>query len=285
MSKLKIGIQKSGKLYNGSIDLLNRADIKFDQTKNQLIHLSKNFPLEIYFLRNSDIPKYVEDGVLDIAIIGNNQLLENGLDIKITEKLGFSKCRLSLAIPKEKSFSDIGFFENKLIATSYPKSTKFFFNDLNISVRIHKISGSVEIAPNIGLADGICDLVSTGSTLENNGLKEVALVLESEAVLIESARVTDEKQSILNELLFRIRSITRAVNKKYILFNILNKNVDDIILLLPVLKSPTILKLKRPGWSSVHAVIDKEKFWQIVSKIKEKGAQDILVMPIENIIS
>ena len=284
MSKLKIAIQKSGRLNEDSLELLKACGIKFDNGKDQLKVNVPNFPLEILFLRNSDIPQYLEDGVVDIAIIGENVLIEQNRNISIVEKLGFSKCRVSLAVPKNVSYPDLSYFNGKKIATSYPSTLKTFLSKNNISAEIHKISGSVEIAPSIGLADGICDIVSSGSTLFKNGLKETDVLLKSEAVLASSQVLDKDQQVILDKLMFRIRAVLRAKNAKYILMNVPNDKIKEICNILPVLKSPTILPLNEKGWSSLHSVINEDTFWEVIDELKLAGAEGILVVPINKIV-
>jgi ATP phosphoribosyltransferase len=284
MSKLKIAIQKSGRLNEDSLKLLKACGIVVNNGKDQLKVEVQNFPLEILLLRNSDIPQYVEDGVVDIAIVGENLLIEKEKDISIVEKLGFSKCRVSLAVPKEVSDTSLEYFEGKKIATSYPNTVISFLKKNNINAGIHTISGSVEIAPNIGLADGICDIVSSGSTLFKNGLKETQVILKSEAVLVKSEMLSNDKQELLDRLLFRIQSVLRAKNTKYILMNVPDDKIKEVTNILPVLKSPTVLPLAEKGWSSLHSVIDENKFWEIIDELKSIGAEDILIIPIDKMV-
>ncbi|SFN36155.1 ATP phosphoribosyltransferase [Chryseobacterium oleae] len=284
MSKLKIAIQKSGRLYEESLQLLKDCGIFVNNGKDQLKVSVDNFPMEIMYLRNSDIPQYLEDGVVDIAIVGENLLAEKQKNIQIVEKLGFSKCRVSLAVPKEVETDDLSFFQGKKIATSYPNTLKNFLDRKGITSDIHIISGSVEIAPNIGLADGICDIVSSGSTLFKNGLRETVTLLKSEAVLAKTSVLNPEKEGILNKFLFRIQSVLRAKNSKYILMNVPNDKISDIASVLPVLKSPTVIPLAEEGWSSIHSVIDEERFWDVIDELKENGAQDILIIPIDKMV-
>lgn len=283
-NKIKIAIQKSGRLHDDSLKLLKECGISIDNGKDQLKADAANFPIEVLYLRNSDIPQYVEDGVADLAIIGENTLIEKDKRVVKLKKLGFSKCRLSLAAPKNSNASGLEFFEGKRIATSYPNTLSNFLKEKGVSAELHKISGSVEIAPNIGLADGICDLVSSGSTLFKNGLEEVFVMLKSEACLIRSENLTKEKEAILNQLIFRIESVLRARNSKYILMNVPNNCIDKITEILPVLKSPTVLPLAIEGWSSLHSVIDRDKFWEVIDRLKEAGATDILVLPVEKMV-
>lgn len=284
MSKLKIAIQKSGRLNEESLKLLKSCGIKVDNGRDQLKVAVPNFPLEILYLRNSDIPKYLEDRVADIAIIGENLLFEQEKQVDIICKLGFSKCRVSLAIPKENKSNGISFFEGKKIATSYPNTVNKYLRLKNVKAKIHKISGSVEIAPNIGLADGICDIVSSGSTLFKNGLKETEVILRSEAVLASAKELCIEKKQILDKLVFRIESVLRAKNSKYILMNVPNEKIDVVSEILPVLKSPTVLPLAKEGWSSLHSVIDEDQFWEVIDELKVAGAEGILVVPIDKMV-
>ena len=284
MSKLKIAIQKSGRLNEESLKLLKSCGIKLDNGRDQLKVAVPNFPLEILYLRNSDIPKYLEDRVADIAIIGENLLFEQEKQVDIICKLGFSKCRVSLAIPKENKSNGISFFEGKKIATSYPNTVNKYLRLKNVKAKIHKISGSVEIAPNIGLADGICDIVSSGSTLFKNGLKETEVILRSEAVLASAKNLSIDKKRILDKLVFRIKSVLRAKNSKYILMNVPNEKIDIVSEILPVLKSPTVLPLAKKGWSSLHSVIDEDQFWEVIDELKEAGAEGILVAPIDKMV-
>ncbi|MFZ9028845.1 MAG: ATP phosphoribosyltransferase [Crocinitomicaceae bacterium] len=284
MSKLKIAIQKSGRLNEDSLKLLKSCGIKVDNGKDQLKVDVPNFPMEILYLRNSDIPQYLEDGVADIAIVGENLLIEKQRKVEVIQKLGFSKCRVSLAVPKEVENADLSYFEGRKIATSYPNTVQSFLNEKGINSEIHTISGSVEIAPNIGLADGICDIVSSGSTLFKNGLKETEVILKSEAVLASSTNLNDEKQAILDKLIFRIKAVLKAKNTKYILLNVPNDKIEEVSNILPVMKSPTVLPLAEEGWSSLHSVIDEEKFWEVIDELKEAGAEGILVVPIDKIV-
>ena len=284
MSKLKIAIQKSGRLNEDSLDLLKSCGIKVDNGRDQLKVAVPNFPLEILYLRNSDIPQYLEDGVADIAIIGENLLIEQEKQVDIVRKLGFSKCRVSLAIPKEVPTNELSYFEGKKIATSYPNTVNKFLAAKRIKAEIHKISGSVEIAPNIGLADGICDIVSSGSTLFKNGLKETEVILQSEAVLAAACNLSLEKRAILDKLIFRIEAVLRAKNSKYILMNVPNNKIAAVSAILPVLKSPTILPLAEEGWSSLHSVIDEDKFWEVIDELKDAGAEGILIVPIDKMV-
>ena len=282
--KLKIAVQKAGRLNEDSVKLLKDCGISIDNGKDQLKAIARDFPLEILYLRNSDIPQYLEDGVIDIAIVGENLLIEKQKKVEIIEKLGFSKCRVSLAVPKEFEGVGLDYFQGKKIATSYPNTVKYFLKEKNIQAKLHVISGSVEIAPNMGLANGICDIVSSGSTLFKNGLVEAHTILESEACLAKTLRLDSEKEKILKKLIFRIQSVLRAKNNKYILLNVPNDKIDRVSSILPVLKSPTVLPLAQEGWSSLHSVIEKGKFWEVIDKLKEAGAEGILVIPIEKMV-
>ncbi len=284
MSRLKIGIQKSGRLNDDSLKLLKDCGISIENGTDQLRVAASNFPLEILFLRNSDIPQYLEDGVCDLAIIGENLIFEKQKKVQLIEKLGFSKCRVSLAVPKEVDWSGPEFFEGKKIATSYPNSVQHFLDENKINAEIHVISGSVEIAPNIGLADGICDIVSSGSTLFKNGLKEVQVLYKSEAALYGSEDLDSEQQQLLNRLLFRIKAVQRAKNTKYVLMNVPDNKIEEVSNILPVLKSPTVLPLAEKGWSSLHSVIDEDAFWSVIDKLKKAGAEGILVIPIDKMV-
>ncbi|OWK73277.1 ATP phosphoribosyltransferase [Flavobacteriaceae bacterium JJC] len=284
MSKLKIAIQKSGRLSEKSVALLEECGLKFPNGGGKLITECTNFPVEILFLRDDDIPQYVEQNVAHIGIIGENVFLESQKEIRIVEKLNFSGCRLSLAVPKETEYQGLSFFNNKKVATSYPNILQKYFKENNIEAMVEVISGSVEIAPGIGLADGICDIVSSGSTLLSNGLKEVETVIESQAVIVSSPNLEAEVQEILNKLLFRIRSVQKAKENKYILLNSPNNQLEKIIQILPGMNSPTILPLAKEGWSSLHSVIGEDKFWDVIDELKEAGAEGILVVPIEKMI-
>ena len=284
MSKLKIAIQKSGRLNEDSIKLLESCGIKIDNGKDQLKVSVPNFPIELLYLRNSDIPQYLEDGVVDVAIVGENLLIEKEKNVEIVQRLGFSKCRVSVAVPKEVESDNLTYFNGKKIATSYPNTLRSFLQKNYIDADIHEISGSVEIAPNIGLADGICDIVSSGSTLFKNGLRETQIILNSEAVLAKSSSLDEEKIEILDRLLFRIRAVLKAKNSKYILMNVPNESISKVSAILPVLKSPTILPLAEEGWSSLHSVIDEDKFWDVIDELKIAGAEGILIVPIDKIV-
>lgn len=282
--KLKIAVQKSGRLFEDSLKILKDCGISVTNGKDQLRVSANNFPLEIYYLRNGDIPQYLKDGVVDSAIIGENLLIEKGHDISTQMKLGFSKCKVSMAIPKSQKYNGIQDFEGKKIATSYPNTVQSFLDKNKISADIHIINGSVEIAPNIGLADVICDIVSSGSTLFKNNLKEVEVILKSEAVLAVSPEISKEAQGLLDKLSFRMDAVLKAKTSKYILMNVPDKNIDHVIQLLPGMKSPTVMPLMQDGWSSVHTVIEENDFWNVIDKLKNAGAEGILVAPIEKMI-
>jgi len=284
MSKLKIAIQKSGRLHEDSLKLLKDCGIDVNNGRDQLKVAVDNFPMEILYLRNSDIPQYLEDGTADIAIVGENLLVEKQKKVATVQKLGFSRCRVSLAVPKDVEDESPEYFNGKRIATSYPVTLKNFLDQNNIKAEIHTISGSVEIAPNIGLADGICDIVSSGSTLFKNGLKETHVILKSEAVLVKSLQLTREQEDILKKLVFRIQSVLRAKKSKYILMNVPNEKIDAVSSILPVLKSPTVLPLKEEGWSSLHSVIDEDKFWEVIDQLKAAGAEGILIVQIDKMV-
>lgn len=284
MSTLKIAIQKSGRLNQDSLKILKDCGIAVENGNDQLKATASNFPLEILFLRNSDIPQYLIDGVADIAIVGDNLLVEKGADIVIAERLGFSKCRVSIAVPKTFEYNTLKDLNGLRIATSYPNTVQNYFKSKNVAVELHEISGSVEIAPNIGLSDAIVDIVSTGSTLFKNNLKEVDVILKSEAVLAVYPKLSTEKQAILNKLQFRIQSVLKARKSKYILMNVPNDKIPEISKILPVLKSPTVMPLAEKGWSSVHSVINEALFWDVIDQLKAAGAEGILVCPIEKMV-
>jgi len=284
MSKLRIAIQKSGRLNEDSLQILKDCGISIDNGKDQLKATASNFPLEVFYLRNGDIPQYLRDGVVDIAIIGENVLLEKGNDLLFVERLGFSKCKVSIAVPKESTATTLQDLKGKRIATSYPETVKKYLKNDNVDAQIHIINGSVEIAPNIGLADGICDIVSSGSTLFKNGLKEIEVLLKSEAVLAVSPLISKENQLILSKLQFRLQAVLKGQNSKYVLLNAPNNKLEEVISVLPGMKSPTVLPLATKGWSSVHSVIPKNQFWEIIDVLKEKGAEGILVCPIEKMV-
>ena len=281
---IKIGIQKSGRLNKESIDLLKKCGISIDNFNDQLKVSASNFPMDVFFLRNGDIPQYLRDGVIDMAIIGENLIYEKGNDIKIVEKLGFSRCRVSIAVPNDFKYNNIKDLEGMKIATSYPNTINKFLKKNQISAELHIINGSVEIAPNIGLSNAICDIVSSGSTLFKNNLKEVVTIINSEAVLVQTSNLSDEKTIIIEKLIFRIKSVLKAKKSKYILLNAPNDKISDISKILPVLKSPTVLPLNKKGWSSLHSVIDEESFWEVIDELKLAGAEDILVCPIEKMV-
>ncbi len=284
MSTLKIAIQKSGRLNEDSIQILKDCGISINNGNDQLKAEASNFPLEVLYLRNSDIPQYLIDGVVDLAIVGDNLLVEKGKHIEVIQKLGFSKCKVSVAVPKTFEYNSIQDLAGLRIATSYPNTVNEYFNSFGLTVDIHQISGSVEIAPNIGLADAIVDIVSSGSTLFKNNLREVEVILKSEAVLAVSPKVSPEIQKHIDTLKFRIQSVLRARNSKYILMNVPNDKIDEIGKILPVLRSLTVLPLAQEGWSSVHSVIDKDTFWDVIDRLKEAGAEGILVCPIEKMV-
>lgn len=282
--KLKLAIQKSGRLSESSLKLIRECGIKFNNGKGKLTSMASNFPMEFLFLRDDDIPGYVADGVADLGIVGENVMLEKGKKVTEVKKLGFSRCRLSLAVPKEIDYAGISFFNNKSIATSYPKILSDFLSKHNVNADLHEISGSVEIAPNIGLADAICDLVSSGSTLMSNGLKEVEVLLNSEATLISSPALSDEKRAILDRLLFRVNAVQTGNSNRYILLNAPNDALEKVISIIPGMRSPTVLPLAQEGWSSVHSVIDEGRFWEVIEQLREAGAEGILVVPIEKMV-
>ncbi|WP_423999722.1 ATP phosphoribosyltransferase [Maribacter sp. IgM3_T14_3] len=284
MTKIRIAIQKSGRLNEESLQILKDCGISIDNGKDQLKASSRNFPIEVFYLRNGDIPQYLRDGVVDIAIIGENVLVEKGEDIIIAEKLGFSKCKVSLAVPKSVKYNSVKDFEGKRIATSYPNTVLNYLKEKGVKADLHIISGSVEIAPNIGLADAICDIVSSGSTLFKNNLKEVEVMLTSEAVLAVSPKISSERKELLEKLQFRIQAVLRARGSKYVLLNAPNYKLDGILKLLPGMRSPTVLPLADEGWSSVHTVINKDKFWEVIDELKKAGAEGILVCPIEKMV-
>jgi len=281
---LRIAVQAKGRLFEETMELMTEAGIKLSNAKRTLLIPSKNFPIEVLFLRDDDIPQSVASGVADVGIVGENEFVEKEQDAEIIKRLGFSKCRISLAIPKEADYKGLSWFEGKKIATSYPVILDKFLKENGIKADLHVISGSVEIAPGIGLSDAIFDIVSSGSTLVSNHLKEVEVVMQSEAVLIGHSALTEEKKEILAELLFRFDAVQKAEGKKYILMNAPNQNLPEIIGMLPGMKSPTVIPLAEEGWSSVHTVIEEKSFWQMISKLKSLGAEGILVVPIEKMI-
>lgn len=284
MAILKVAVQKSGRLSEDSLKLFRECGIKFNNGAKKLKAQSHNFPIEFLFLRDDDIPGYVEDGIADIGIVGQNVHEEYMKDVDVVKSLGFSKCRLSLAVPREEEYADISYFDGKNIATSYPNILKKYLDTKGVSAEIHEISGSVEIAPGIGLAEGICDIVSSGSTLLSNGLKEVDTVMKSEAVMIASKSLSADQQKLVEQLIFRINSVLEGKNNKYVLLNAPNDALDTIIELLPGMRSPTVLPLADKGWSSIHSVINEDTFWENIEKLREAGAEGILVVPIEKMI-
>jgi ATP phosphoribosyltransferase len=281
---LRIAVQKSGRLYEDSVQLLKECGIDLRNVKDRLRTVSENFPLEVFFLRDDDIPEYVEDGVADIGIVGQNVLLEKGRKVITVESLGFGKCRLSIAVPKTFDYTGVKDLEGKRIATSYPALVKNYLSDNQVNASIHEISGSVEIAPGIGLSDAVADLVSSGGTLFMNGLKEVDIILESQAVMVAKPGLTPAQQSILDKLLFRIRAVKKAKKTKYVLLNAPNDQLEKIIAILPGMRSPTVLPLAQSGWSSVHSVLSEDEFWDRIERLKDAGAEGILVVPIEKMI-
>jgi ATP phosphoribosyltransferase len=281
---LRIAVQKSGRLLEDSLQILKECGLKIDASNGQLKSIVPNFPLEILFLRNSDIPQYVKDGVADIAIIGENLLIEERSELEILVRLNFSKCRVSLAVPKNSTIQSVGDFEGKKIATSYPNTVQDFLDQNRVNAEIHTISGSVEIAPTIGLADGICDIVSSGNTLFMNGLRELKTILKSEAVLVKAPILSTEKEDILEKLIFRIKAVLASKNSKYILLNVPNNAIPEISRILPGIKSPTILPLAEEGWSSLHSVISEDQFWENIDALKQAGAEGILIVPIEKMV-
>lgn len=285
MKRLKIAIQKSGRLNEDSLKILKECGISVSNGLDQLKATVRNFPMEIFYLRNSDIPQYLLDGVVDIAIIGENLLVEKDQGkIQVVEKLNFSKCRVSLAVPKSVEYNSIEDLRGKRIATSYPNTLNKYLSSQNVEAELHQISGSVEIAPNIGLADAICDIVSSGSTLFKNNLKEVEVIATSEAVLAVSPLLDDDKRELLDTLRFRLQSVLKARDFRYILMNVPNEKIEKVIELLPGMRSPTVLPLAEKGWSSIHTVIDKNKFWNVIDELKRQGAEGLLVVPIEKMV-
>jgi ATP phosphoribosyltransferase len=283
-NNIRIAVQKSGRLSDDSLKLFKECGIKFESGGSKLRSISSNFPIEFLFLRDDDIPGYVEDGVADLGVVGLNVLMEHTRKVDIVKELGFSKCRLSLAIPRGENYTDLNQFEGKSIATSYPNLTNQFLLKNGVRAEMHEISGSVEIAPSIGLAEGICDIVSTGGTLLSNGLKEVATVFESQAVMISNKSLSAEKNSILEKLLFRIDSVQRGQNAKYVVLNVQEQNIEKVTALLPGMKSPSVLPLTTKGWFSLHSVIEENDFWNIIENLRDAGAEGILVLPIEKMI-
>ncbi|MEN9703669.1 MAG: ATP phosphoribosyltransferase [Aquirufa sp.] len=283
-NNIRIAVQKSGRLSDDSLKLFKECGIKFESGGSKLRSISSNFPIEFLFLRDDDIPGYVEDGVADLGVVGLNVLMEHTRKVDIVKELGFSKCRLSLAIPRSETYTDLSQFEGKSIATSYPNLTNQFLKKNGVNAEMHEISGSVEIAPSIGLAEGICDIVSTGGTLLSNGLKEVATVFQSQAVMISNNSLSAEKQAILDKLLFRIDSVQRGQNAKYVVLNVQEQNIEKVTALLPGMKSPSVLPLATKGWFSLHSVIEENDFWNIIENLRDAGAEGILVLPIEKMI-
>jgi ATP phosphoribosyltransferase len=281
---IRLAVQKSGRLNEDSLRLIKDCGISIDNGKDQLKAAARNFPMEVFFLRNGDIPQYLRDGVVDLAILGENLLAEKGTDLEVIEPLGFSKCRVSIAVPKGTAFKGIQDLEGKRIATSYPNTVNTFLKENKLKADLHIINGSVEIAPNIGLADAVCDIVSSGSTLFKNNLKEVVQIAKSQAVLVASPKISSDNRAILKTLQFRIQSVLRAKTSKYILLNCPNDKIEAISSLLPVLKSPTVLPLAQEGWSSLHSVINAGDFWEVIDQLKEAGAEGILVCPIEKMV-
>ena len=281
---LRIAVQSKGRLYEDTMDLLKETGIKINSARRTLLVQSSNFPIEVLYMRDDDIPECVASGIADIGIVGENEFVERGKDANVVKRLGFSKCRLSLAIPEAEDYNGVKWFDGKKIATSYPNILKKYAQEQGINIEVHVIQGSVEIAPGIGLSDGIFDIVSSGSTLVSNKLREVETVMKSEALLIDNKELTPEKQATLDEFLFRIQSVLVADDKKYVLMNAPTEKVKEICSILPGIKSPTVLPLATEGWTSVHAVIDQKHFWEIVGQLKEKGAEGILVLPIEKMI-
>lgn len=281
---IRIAVQKSGRLSDDSLKLIKECGIKFYNGTGKLKSTSTNFPIEFLFLRDDDIPGYVADGVADLGIVGENELVEKNREVETLKKLGFSKCRLSLAIPKGETYEGVTYFQGKNIATSYPKILGDYLVSKGIQAEIHEISGSVEIAPSIGLAEGICDIVSSGSTLMMNGLKEVEEIFKSEAVLISNKNLPEEKKEIVEKLLFRINAVQKGKSNKYVLLNAPNESLDKIISLIPGMRSPTILPLAQKGWSSVHSVLNEDQFWENIEELRAAGAEGILVVPIEKMI-
>ena len=281
---LRIAVQSKGRLFEDTMNLLTEAGIKIAGSKRTLLIESTNFPIEVLYLRDDDIPQSVATGVADLGIVGRNELEERGEDVNTIRPLGFSKCRLSLAIPRSEEYTGLSWFEGKKIATSYPRVLKRFMQENKVNCNIHVITGSVEISPGIGLSDAIFDIVSSGGTLVSNNLREVEVVMKSEALLIGNKALSEEKKAILDELLFRIEAVKNAEDKKYVLMNVPTDRLNDIINVLPGMKSPTVMPLATPGWNSVHTVIDEKSFWQIISRLKELGAEGILVIPVEKMI-
>lgn len=281
---LRIAVQSKGRLYEDTMSLLSEAGIKIAGGKRSLLVESSNFPIEVLFLRDDDIPQSVASGVADLGVVGRNEMEERGEHVEVVRPLGFSRCRLSLAIPKSVEYNGLKWFEGKKIATSYPVILRRFMQEKGIEADIHVITGSVEISPGIGLADAIFDIVSSGSTLVSNNLREVEVVMDSEAMLIATSGLSEEKRAVLEELLFRIEAVKQAEDKRYVLMNVPSEHLEEIISVLPGMRSPTVMPLATPGWNSVHAVVDEKSFWNIISRLKELGAEGILVVPVEKMI-
>ena len=284
MNTIKVAVQKSGRLNEDSLKILKDCGVSIDNGRDQLRASARNFPMEVFYLRNGDIPQYLRDGVVDIAILGENVLIEKGNGISVVEKLGFSKCRVSIAVPKNVEYNSLSDLEGKRIATSYPNTVLQYLKEKGVKADLHIITGSVEIAPNIGLADAVCDIVSSGSTLFKNNLKEVEILLRSEAVLAVSPKAGPEQLKILEQLRFRLRSVLEARNNRYVLMNAPNDRLEAIIALLPGMRSPTVLPLAERNWSSIHTVINKDRFWEVLDQLKQEGAEGVLVCPIEKMI-
>ena len=281
---LRIAVQSKGRLFDETLNLLTEADIKISASKRTLLIQASNFPLEVLYLRDDDIPQSVEGGVADIGIVGENEVVERGADVEIISRLGFSKCRLSLAVPKEAEYTDLKWFNKRRIATSYPNILRNFLSQNGLQADIHVITGSVEISPGIGLSDAIFDIVSSGSTLISNNLREVEVVMKSEAVLVGNRKMDAEKHRILNEMLFRFKAVSSAQDKKYVMMNAPKDKLKEITAVLPGIKSPTVIPLADENWCSIHTVLEEQRFWEIIGKLKELGAQGILVSPIEKMI-
>ena len=281
---LRIAVQSKGRLYEDTMALLSEAGIKIPSSKRTLLVESTNYPMEVLYLRDDDIPQSVATGVADLGIVGENEFVERGEDAEVVRHLGFSKCRLSLAIPKGENYTGVEWFEGKKIATSYPNILRSFLSEKDVKAKVHVITGSVEISPGIGLADAIFDIVSSGSTLVSNNLREVEVVMRSDALLIANKGLTEEKRAELDDLLFRIEAVKAAEDKKYVLMNVPSERLEDVIAVLPGAKSPTVMPLATTGWNSVHTVIDEKRFWEVISQLKALGAQGILVIPIEKMI-
>lgn len=281
---LRIAVQSKGRLYEDTMKLLSEAGIKIPSSRRTLLVEASNFPIEVLYLRDDDIPQSVATGVADLGIVGENELTEKAADVDVARRLGFSRCRLSLAIPKGVDYPGLAWFNGRKVATSYPRILQRFFAEKGVTADVHVITGSVEISPGIGLSDAIFDIVSSGSTLVSNNLREVEVVMQSEALLIADKALSEEKRATLDELLFRIEAVKAAEDKKYVLMNVPSERLEDVIDVLPGAKSPTVMPLATPGWNSLHTVIDEKRFWEVISQLKALGAQGILVMPIEKMI-